>query len=203
MIITRSPLRISLGGGGTDLPSYYREHTRLPHRGGDRQVRLHHAAPRRSCAELIIKYSKLERVTAIDEIEHPIIREALRLVGRDRRRAGNHLDGRHPGGHRPRVVGQLHDRAAQGAAHAQAEPRPPGRARRAGLRHRARKARRTDRQAGSVHRGLRRHHLLSSFCPTAAWRRWPLQDQRGDAATTWKTTCCCSSPATRARRRRS
>ena len=48
LIITRSPLRISLGGGGTDLPSYYREHTRLRDRRGDRQVRLHHAARDRS-----------------------------------------------------------------------------------------------------------------------------------------------------------
>ena len=40
MIITRSPLRITLGGGGTDLPSYYREHGWLSHRRRDRQVRL-------------------------------------------------------------------------------------------------------------------------------------------------------------------
>ena len=45
MIITRSPLRISLGGGGTDLPSYYREHSGFLIAGGDRQVRLHHPAP--------------------------------------------------------------------------------------------------------------------------------------------------------------
>ena len=40
MIITRSPLRITLGGGGTDLPSYYREHERLPDRRRHRQIRL-------------------------------------------------------------------------------------------------------------------------------------------------------------------
>ena len=45
MIITRTPLRISLGGGGTDLPTYYREAgPRFPHRGGDHQVRLHRGA---------------------------------------------------------------------------------------------------------------------------------------------------------------
>ena len=79
MIIVRSPLRISLGGGGTDLPSYYRDH------GGfliaaaiDKYVyiTLHH-----TFAEgLIIKYSKLERTDCIDNVEHPIIREALRHV---------------------------------------------------------------------------------------------------------------------------
>jgi D-glycero-alpha-D-manno-heptose-7-phosphate kinase len=80
MIITRSPLRISLGGGGTDLPSYYRAH------GGflvaaaiDKYVYI--TLHQTFVQELIIKYSKLERVTAVDQIEHPIVREALQLVG--------------------------------------------------------------------------------------------------------------------------
>ncbi len=79
MIITRSPLRISLGGGGTDLPSYYREHTGfLIAAAIDKYVyiTLHETF----VADLIIKYSKMERVTAIDQIEHPIIREAMRLA---------------------------------------------------------------------------------------------------------------------------
>jgi D-glycero-alpha-D-manno-heptose-7-phosphate kinase len=82
MIITRSPLRISLGGGGTDLPSYYRKHTGfLIAAAIDKYVciTLHQTF----VPELIIKYSKLERVPTVDEIQHPIIREALRLVGLD------------------------------------------------------------------------------------------------------------------------
>lgn len=80
MIITRSPLRISLGGGGTDLPSYYRDHggfliaaaiTRYVY------ITLH----RTFVEDCIIKYSQMERVRTIDEIAHPIIREALRLTG--------------------------------------------------------------------------------------------------------------------------
>lgn len=79
MIISRAPLRISLGGGGTDLPSYYREH------GGfvlsaaiDKYIyiTLHETFQR----EYLIKYSSTEVVQTIDEIKHPIIREALRLV---------------------------------------------------------------------------------------------------------------------------
>jgi D-glycero-alpha-D-manno-heptose-7-phosphate kinase len=80
MIITRSPLRISLGGGGTDLPSYYRQHGGFLIAGAiDKYVyiTLHQTFG----PEMIIKYSKLERITSVDEIEHPIIREALRLVG--------------------------------------------------------------------------------------------------------------------------
>jgi len=79
MIITRSPLRISLGGGGTDLPSYYREHSGFVIAAAiDKYVyiTLHHTFVQ----ELIIKYSKMERVTSVDEVQHPLIREALRLT---------------------------------------------------------------------------------------------------------------------------
>lgn len=78
MIITRSPLRISLGGGGTDLPSYYREH------GGfliaaaiDRYVYI--TVHRSFSPEIILKYSTLERVPTVGEIHHPIFREALKV----------------------------------------------------------------------------------------------------------------------------
>ncbi len=80
MIIVRSPLRISLGGGGTDLPSYYESY------GGflvaaaiDKYVyiTLHHSFT----AEFIVKYSRLERVKTVEEIQHPIVREALKLAG--------------------------------------------------------------------------------------------------------------------------
>lgn len=80
MLITRSPLRISLGGGGTDLPSYYREHTGfLVAAAIDKYVYL--TLHRTFVDELIVKYSKLERVTSVDQLEHPIIREAMKFVG--------------------------------------------------------------------------------------------------------------------------
>src|SRR5437660_12116837 len=80
MIITRSPLRISLGGGGTDLPSYYREHCGfLIAAAIDKYVYI--TLHQTFVPELIIKYSKLERVLTVDEVEHPLIREALKLVG--------------------------------------------------------------------------------------------------------------------------
>ena len=80
MIITRSPLRISLGGGGTDLPSYYRKHSGfLIAAAIDKYVyiTLHQTFQK----TLIIKYSKLEHANTVDEIQHPIIREAMRMVG--------------------------------------------------------------------------------------------------------------------------
>jgi D-glycero-alpha-D-manno-heptose-7-phosphate kinase len=79
MIITRSPLRISLGGGGTDLPSYYREHTGfLIAAAIDKYVYIN--VHRRFVEGFLLKYSSLEEAAAIDDIKHPIIREALKLV---------------------------------------------------------------------------------------------------------------------------
>src|SRR5258708_847050 len=80
MIITRSPLRITLGGGGTDLPSYYQEHSGfLIAAAIDKYVYI--ALHGRFVQERLLKYSKMEQVGSVDEIEHPIIREAMRLVG--------------------------------------------------------------------------------------------------------------------------
>jgi len=79
MIITRSPLRITLGGGGTDLPSYYQQH------GGfliaaaiDKYVYV--TAMRPFTPGIFLKYSKLEHVDRIDEVQHPIIREVLKQL---------------------------------------------------------------------------------------------------------------------------
>jgi D-glycero-alpha-D-manno-heptose-7-phosphate kinase len=87
MIIARSPLRITLGGGGTDLPSYYSEHSGfLVAAAIDKYVyiTLHRAFERL----FILKYSSLERVETVDEIQHRLFREALRLVGA----SGAHLE---------------------------------------------------------------------------------------------------------------
>jgi D-glycero-alpha-D-manno-heptose-7-phosphate kinase len=79
MIIARSPLRITLGGGGTDLPSYYMEH------GGfvlaaaiDKYVYVTVNESFRK--KITLKYSHIEDVDTVDEVKHPIIREALRLL---------------------------------------------------------------------------------------------------------------------------
>jgi D-glycero-alpha-D-manno-heptose-7-phosphate kinase len=80
MIITRTPFRITLGGGGTDLPSFYEQH------GGFvfamtinkyMYIMLHRlpVTERKS----IIRYTKVEYVNTPEEIQHPLAREALRL----------------------------------------------------------------------------------------------------------------------------
>jgi D-glycero-alpha-D-manno-heptose-7-phosphate kinase len=82
MIIIRSPLRISLGGGGTDLPSYYRKYEGFLISAAINKyvyINLHDTF----VDYLIIKYSKMEEVNRIEDIKHPLIRESLKLLGFD------------------------------------------------------------------------------------------------------------------------
>jgi D-glycero-alpha-D-manno-heptose-7-phosphate kinase len=79
MIIARSPLRISLGGGGTDLASYYQDH------GGfvvsaalDKYVYV--TIHRTFQEHMVLRYSQIEQVTSPSLIQHPILREAMRLL---------------------------------------------------------------------------------------------------------------------------
>jgi D-glycero-alpha-D-manno-heptose-7-phosphate kinase len=80
MIISRAPVRFSLGGGGTDLPAYYQKY------GGyvvsaaiDKYVYV--AANKRFYPDIRLAYSKVEIARSVDEIEHRIFREALRMTG--------------------------------------------------------------------------------------------------------------------------
>ena len=79
MIISRSPVRITLGGGGTDLPSYYSKY------GGaliaaaiDKYTLV--TAHTRFDDDIKLNYSKAEQVQNVDGIKHNIFREALRLL---------------------------------------------------------------------------------------------------------------------------
>ncbi len=76
VIFSRAPLRISLGGGGTDLPSYYREHGGFLVAGAiDKYIyMLMHTAFQRRYK---MKYSETEDVDEISAIQHPILRETL------------------------------------------------------------------------------------------------------------------------------
>ena len=80
MIIGRSPLRITLGGGGTDLPSYYKQY------GGFLisaaiNLYVYTTIHQTYIDEILIRYSQIERVKSVNDINHPIIREALLLTG--------------------------------------------------------------------------------------------------------------------------
>lgn len=80
MIVSRAPFRFSLGGGGTDLPAYYREH------GGfvvsaaiDSYIYV--TANRRFYSSIRLAYSVTEIVDEVASIRHPIFREALTMLG--------------------------------------------------------------------------------------------------------------------------
>ncbi len=80
MIITQTPLRVGLVGGGTDLPSYYREH------GGtvlncaiDKYVYV--IVKQRFDDDIYVNYSKKEIVSRVEDLEHDLVREALHMAG--------------------------------------------------------------------------------------------------------------------------
>jgi len=78
MIITRTPLRISIGGGGTDLPSYYRRFGgALISSAIDKYIFI--GINKTFTADYQIKYSKFEHAATVADIRHPIVREALLL----------------------------------------------------------------------------------------------------------------------------
>jgi D-glycero-alpha-D-manno-heptose-7-phosphate kinase len=83
MIITRTPLRITLGGGGTDLPSYYR------HNGGGYLIAaaitkyVFIAVNHNFDGDLLLKYSRVERVDDPRDVEHRLLREILLATNTD------------------------------------------------------------------------------------------------------------------------
>jgi len=78
LIITRTPFRISLGGGGTDLPSYYREngHGFLIAAAITKYVYI--AINENFNGDYLLRYSKVENAESIGEIQHPLLRECIR-----------------------------------------------------------------------------------------------------------------------------
>jgi D-glycero-alpha-D-manno-heptose-7-phosphate kinase len=83
MIVSRAPVRFSLGGGGTDLPSYAREHGGfLVAAAVDKYIFV--CAARHFYDSIRLAYSKMELVQSVDQIEHRIYRAALKLAKIDK-----------------------------------------------------------------------------------------------------------------------
>ena len=82
MIISRTPLRVSFLGGGSDLPSYYRRHG-----GAVLSTAIDHSVyvtvSRKFDNAVRVSYSRTEEVDQASQVEHPLVREALALVGID------------------------------------------------------------------------------------------------------------------------
>jgi D-glycero-alpha-D-manno-heptose-7-phosphate kinase len=80
MIITQTPLRIGLLGGGTDLPDYYREHGgRVLNCAIDKYIYV--IVKERFDDDIYVNYSKKEIVSRVDDLEHELVREAMRMTG--------------------------------------------------------------------------------------------------------------------------
>jgi len=80
MIITQTPLRIGLLGGGTDLPGYYREHGgRVLNCALDKYVYV--IVKQRFDDEIYVNYSRKEIVSRVDDLEHELVREAMKMTG--------------------------------------------------------------------------------------------------------------------------
>jgi D-glycero-alpha-D-manno-heptose-7-phosphate kinase len=80
MLIVKAPLRISIGGGGTDLPSYY-ENFGSEFISAAINKYIYVSVHEIFRDEIIIKYSELERVHKHSEIKHPIVREVMQMTG--------------------------------------------------------------------------------------------------------------------------
>jgi D-glycero-alpha-D-manno-heptose-7-phosphate kinase len=78
MIITRTPLRISIGGGGTDLPSYYSRFGGFVISAAINK-HIYVGINETFSGGYFLKYSSLEHAVTIDDIRHSLIRESLRL----------------------------------------------------------------------------------------------------------------------------
>jgi D-glycero-alpha-D-manno-heptose-7-phosphate kinase len=83
VIITRTPLRISLGGGGTDLPHYYQRHGGFLVAAAISKYVFIAVNPTFD-DEILLKYRSVESVSDPKEVEHPLLRECLLHLGIDR-----------------------------------------------------------------------------------------------------------------------
>ena len=81
MIITRTPLRISLGGGGTDIPSFYRQndHGFLIAAAISKYVYI--SVNENFENNILLRYSEVEKVSSVDVVKHPLLRECLIATG--------------------------------------------------------------------------------------------------------------------------
>ncbi|HXY47015.1 MAG TPA: GHMP kinase [Thermoplasmata archaeon] len=81
MIITRTPLRISFAGGGTDLPSFYRTHGGGAVTSAAIDRYIHVLVNQKFDRSIRIAYSRTENVDRLDDIHHELVREAMRTTG--------------------------------------------------------------------------------------------------------------------------
>ena len=194
MVISQTPYRVSFAGGGTDLPAFYRrEFGAVLSTTIDQHmyVTIH----RRFEPSIRISYSKTETAETIDEIQHDLVREAMRLH-RDRRTARDHDDRRRARGDRDGLQQQPDRRPAQrpvSPTAARSSAASTWRSWPAGSRStssRSRSGARTSTRRSSA------GSTTSASTPTTRWTSSPCRAEPRPW-TSWSGARCCS---TRARR---
>ena len=83
MIMTKTPLRITFVGGGTDIPEFYRQYGPGVSIAAAIDKYIYVTVHKRFDNTIRVSYSKTEMVDTVDQVQHPTIREALKLVGID------------------------------------------------------------------------------------------------------------------------
>ena len=81
MIITRTPLRISFAGGGTDLPTFYRSYGGGAVASAAIDKFVHVLVNEKFDRSIRVAYSRTENVENLDELQHGLVREAMRMAG--------------------------------------------------------------------------------------------------------------------------
>ncbi len=81
MIITRTPLRVSFAGGGTDLPSFYRQHGAGAVTAAAIDKYIHVLVNDKFDRAIRVAYTRTENVERVDDLQHGLVREAMRLTG--------------------------------------------------------------------------------------------------------------------------
>lgn len=80
MIITQTPLRISLFGGGTDFPEFYKKHPSCVLTSAIDKY-IYCIITKRFDNKIYINYSQKEKVNSVDQIQHDLVREAMKITG--------------------------------------------------------------------------------------------------------------------------
>jgi D-glycero-alpha-D-manno-heptose-7-phosphate kinase len=81
VIITRTPLRVSFAGGGTDLPQFYRNYGGGAVASAAIDKYVHVLVNTKFDRAIRVAYSKVENVERFEELQHGLVREAMRLTG--------------------------------------------------------------------------------------------------------------------------
>ena len=83
MIITRTPFRVSFAGGGSDLPAFYERQRGAVLTTSINKYLYTTVHPYFEPGEILVKYSRTETCNTVGEVEHPLVRESMRMTGVD------------------------------------------------------------------------------------------------------------------------